>query len=183
MVRSRLEIAGVVCAALVAACAPGSGGETGGAGERADESPRAASGAEAVDRPVTRPTRPPAGHAWVIFGSDTVVAEMAVTADERADGLMYREEVPDGTGMLFVFPDQAIRSFWMQNTYLDLDLAYMNASYTIVDLHQRESMDATSVPSSAPAMYVLEVRGGWFEEQGIGVGSQAVVEFGVQPRR
>ncbi|NIP80218.1 MAG: DUF192 domain-containing protein, partial [Gemmatimonadetes bacterium] len=54
---------------------------------------------------VRRTPTPPPGHAWVIFGADTVLAEVAATAEERAEGLMYRDDVPDGTGMLFVFQD------------------------------------------------------------------------------
>ena len=185
MVRIRWQEIGVACAVVVAACAPGSGGEAATAADGGDDQERTAAVAGATGAAGERAPsqQPPSQHAWVIFGADTVVAEMAVSADERAEGLMYREELPDGTGMLFVFPDQAIRSFWMQNTYIDLDLAYMDASYTIVDLHNREALDATSVPSAAPAMYVLEVRGGWFAEHDIGVGSQAHVVYGTQVGR
>ncbi|MEX2473231.1 MAG: DUF192 domain-containing protein [Gemmatimonadota bacterium] len=122
---------------------------------------------------------PAAGHAWVIFGADTVVAEVAATADQRADGLMYREEVPDGTGMLFVFQDNEVRAFWMANTYVPLDIAYMDPSYRIVDIVQMEPLVTDTYPSSAPAMFALEVRQGWFAEEGIGVGDQAEVVFGV----
>ncbi len=125
---------------------------------------------------------PPAGYAWVIFGADTVVAEVAATADERAQGLMYRDDVPDGTGMLFVFQDSQPRSFWMANTYVALDIAYMDPSYRIVDVIAMEPLVTDSYPSDAPAMFALEVRQGWFGEQGIGVGSQANIVFGVQGR-
>ena len=126
---------------------------------------------------------PPAGHAWVIFGADTVVAEVAATADERAEGLMYRDEVPDGTGMLFVFQNVEVRAFWMANTYVALDIAYMDANYTVVDIIAMEPLVTDSYPSRAPAMFALEVRQGWFEEKGIAIGAAATVEFGVQPRR
>jgi uncharacterized membrane protein (UPF0127 family) len=123
---------------------------------------------------------PQAGHAWVIFGADTVVAEVASTADERAQGLMYRDEVPDGTGMLFVFPDSRGRSFWMANTYVALDIAYMDASFRVVDIVAMEPLVTDSYPSQAPAMFGLEVRQGWFAEQGIAIGAQAQIVFGVQ---
>jgi uncharacterized membrane protein (UPF0127 family) len=125
---------------------------------------------------------PPAGFAWVILGSDTVVAEVASTADERAEGLMYRDEVPDGTGMLFVFQDSQPRAFWMANTYVALDIAYMNPSYRVVDIIAMEPLITESYPSSAPAMFALEVRQGWFAEQGITVGTQAQIVFGIQGR-
>jgi uncharacterized membrane protein (UPF0127 family) len=125
---------------------------------------------------------PPAGHAWVIFGADTVLAEVASTADERAEGLMYRDDVPDGTGMLFVFPDSQVRSFWMANTYVPLDIAYLDPSFRVVDIVAMEPLVTDSYPSSAPAMYGLEVRQGWFDENEIAVGAQAQIVFGVLAR-
>lgn len=160
---------GLLTASIVAgACAPS---------EDASASDGAVRVAEEVAAPAV--SLPPAGHAWVIFGADTVVAEVAATADERAEGLMYREEVPDGTGMLFVFPDSRPRSFWMANTYVPLDIAYMDPSFRVVDIIAMEPLVTESYPSDAPAMYGLEVRQGWFEEQGIRVGTQAHIEFGV----
>lgn len=127
-------------------------------------------------------TMPPAGYAWVIFGTDTVVAEVAATADERAEGLMYRDEVPDGTGMLFVFQDNQPRSFWMANTYVALDIAYMDPSFRVVDIIAMEPLVTDSYPSKAPAMFGLEVRQGWFAEHDIAIGAQARIVFGVQGR-
>jgi len=125
---------------------------------------------------------PPAGYAWIVFGADTVLAEVAATAEERAEGLMYRDEVPDGTGMLFVFSDSRVRSFWMANTYVPLDLAYMDPAFRIVDIVQMEPLVTESYVSSAPAMYGLEVRQGWFSEQGIEEGAQAEIVFGAPAR-
>ena len=150
-----------------------------GASSPAVETPAAASSTNDLS---SGGAYPPAGYAWVIFGADTVVAEVAATADERAEGLMYRDEVPDGTGMLFVFQDNQPRSFWMANTYVPLDIAYMNASYRIVDIIAMEPLVTDSYPSSAPSMFALEVRQGWFAEQGIAVGAQAAIVFGVQGR-
>jgi uncharacterized membrane protein (UPF0127 family) len=126
--------------------------------------------------------RPPAGHAWVIFGADTVLAEVAATADERAEGLMYRDDVPDGTGMLFVFPDAAVRGFWMANTYVPLDLAFMDPSFNVVDVVQMQPLVTETYDSRAPFMYGLEVRQGWLSEHGIAVGHRAEVVFGVAGR-
>ena len=127
-------------------------------------------------------TLPPAGYAGGIFGADTVIAEVAATAEEREQGLMYREEVPDGTGMLFVFTDSRVRSFWMANTYVPLDIAYMDPSFRVVDIVAMEPLVTDSYPSSAPSMYGLEVRQGWFAEQGIAIGAQAEIVFGVLGR-
>ena len=127
--------------------------------------------------------RPPVNRAWVIFGTDTIVAEIARTPDERAQGLMYRDELPDGTGMLFVFEDVQIRSFWMANTYVALDIAYIDVSFVIVDIQQLEPLVTDSYPSAAPAMLALEVAQGWFAEHGVVVGDQAQIEFGIQVGR
>jgi uncharacterized membrane protein (UPF0127 family) len=153
-------------------CAPGD-----------DGSVLAAERAQTTASAVPSAALPPAGSAWVIFGADTVVAEVASTADERAEGLMYREQVPDGTGMLFVFPDNQLRSFWMANTYVALDIAYLDPSFRVVDIVAMEPLVTESYPSRAPAMYGLEVRQGWFAEEDIRVGAQAEVVFGVQGRR
>jgi uncharacterized protein len=124
---------------------------------------------------------PPAGEAWVIFGTDTVRAEVARTPEQREQGLMYRESLEHGRGMLFVFPDSQIRSFWMRNTFIPLDIAYMDESLRIVDIQAMEPEDESTYPSARPAMFALEVPGGWFDEAGVGVGAEAHIVFG--PRR
>lgn len=171
---------GLVAAVVaLSACVDGNGGTAEASDLPARPSAESSAAGSGERR---RAPAPPPGHAWVIFGADTVVAEVAATAEERADGLMYRDEVPDGTGMLFVFDDSQPRSFWMANTYVALDVAYMDPSYRIVDIIAMEPLVTDSYPSDAPAMFALEVRQGWFEEKGIGVGDQAEIVFGVQGR-
>lgn len=156
---------------LVAACGSAGSGDDGGASGRQ----------AATDRPA--PTRqeaprPQPGKAWVIFGADTVVAEVASTPEEREQGLMNRDEVPDGTGMLFVFQEAAPRSFWMKDTYVPLDIAYLDPDFRIVSIHQMEPLDTNTYDSGAPAMFALEVRQGWFADHGIEEGDVAKVVFG-----
>ena len=167
----RPSIAFIMALSLPAIAACGSDAESEAAASPSEGS--VASAPAAASTP-----RPPLGSAWVIFGADTVVAEVARTNAERAQGLMYRESVPDGTGMLFVFPDVQARSFWMRNTYVDLDIAYMGADFRVVSIRQMTALDETSVPSGAPAQYALEVRQGWFAENGIDVGALPEVVFG-----
>ncbi len=114
----------------------------------------------------------------VIFGADTVRAEIARTPAERARGLMERDTLPPGRGMLFVFEDQGIRSFWMGNTYIALDIAFIDTDLRIVDIQAMEPLTTNSHTSRFPAMFALEVQQGWFEEHGIGVGSEAKIVFG-----
>jgi uncharacterized membrane protein (UPF0127 family) len=82
--------------------------------------------------------------------------------------------------MLFVFPDEAVRSFWMQNTYIALDIAFLDSRSRIVDIKQMEPESTALHDSSAPAMFALEVRKGWLEEQEIRVGLQAEIVFGAR---
>lgn len=165
---------GVVLAGLVSALAA-----CGGEGDAATAEASAARPAP-VMAPGTQPAR---GTAWVVFesaeGADTVVAEVAQTVEERAQGLMYREELGENEGMIFVFEDLAVRSFWMQNTYIPLDIAYMDPTFRIVDIKQMEPLSEDLVESAGPAQFALEVNQGWFEEHGVTVGTTPKVFFGM----
>lgn len=165
----KLEVAAAAALLTVWACTPAAGGDTSPERPETAESPAA----QAPSAP-----GPEAGHAWVIFGADTVVAEVARTPDEREQGLMGRQEVPDGTGMLFVFDDAAVRSFWMQNTFVALDIAFLDVSLRVINVQQMEPETTDPHDSTGPAMFALEVRKGWFAEHGIRTGSQAQVVFG-----
>ena len=115
--------------------------------------------------------------AFVIFGADTVVAEVKDTPAERSEGLQFRDRLPDGTGMLFVFETEAPRSFWMKDTYLDLDIAFLDVNFRIVDIQQMDARTEELHTSAAPAMFALEVRQGWLAENDVRVGHHATVVF------
>lgn len=122
--------------------------------------------------------RPPRRSAWVILGTDTVVAEVARTQEEKERGLMNRSELPDGTGMLFLWNEEGIRSFWMSNTFFSLDVAFMDANLRIVDIQQMEA-ESTNIHSSArPAMFALEVPFGWLAQHNVSVGDTAKLVLG-----
>ena len=106
---------------------------------------------------------------------------LATTVAQQAEGLMNAAEdhllpLPDGTprGMLFIFPTEAIRSFWMRDTEVPLDLAYARADGTIAEIHQLVPLDETPVPSGEPVQYALEALEGTFAAEGIAPG--AVIE-------
>ena len=160
--------------ALVAACGASSNGGDGPSASASSPGENPAPGA-ATNREAPRPR---SGEAWVIFGADTVVAEVARSPAEREQGLKDRDEVPDGTGMLFVFEDERVRQFWMRDTYVPLDIAYLNADFRIVSIHPLEPLNEEPVSSEGPAMFALEVRQGWFAEHGIEAGDTAEVIFG-----
>lgn len=165
------HLAVVLLALHPLACSPADGGTGRATASSTSESP-------SDTPPAARSRLPERGEAWVVLDADTVRAEVASTSAQREEGLMYREEVAPGTGMLFVFDDEAIRSFWMKNTYVPLDIAYMDSSMRIVDIQQMEPRTEELYESSDPAMFALEVPLGWFEEHGIREGDQAEIVFG-----
>ena len=113
----------------------------------------------------------------VVFGNDTIRAEVADTPETRSQGLMYRDAVPDGTGMLFVWDTEGERSIWMQNTYVALDVAFIDRNFRIVDIQQMEPQTTNIHDGARPAMFALEVRQGWFAEKGIAVGDRCQLIF------
>lgn len=101
----------------------------------------------------------------------TLSVEIADTWKSRQTGLMFRKSLEKNRGMLFVFNDETVRSFWMKNTYIPLSIAYIDKRGVIKEIHDMKPLD-TSVfyPSRNPAKYALEVNRGWFKENNIGVG-------------
>lgn len=115
-----------------------------------------------------------AGTVELVSGSGKVLpvsVELAVTPDARQLGLMYRDELASGSGMLFIFPSAAPQSFWMKNTKIPLDILFIDDTGKIVRLHARTTpYSQASLPSDAPVRFVLEVPGGFCAEHGIAEG-------------
>lgn len=83
------------------------------------------------------------------------------TESGRQLGMMYRKEMPENHGMLFVFPNEEPRSFWMKNTFLELDMLFFDANKRLVSIVKRATpLTETRRESKVPAQYVLEVPGG-----------------------
>ena len=100
-----------------------------------------------------------------------VAVELATTPDARQLGLMYRDELAPGSGMLFIFPASAPQAFWMKNTKIPLDILFIDDTGKIVRLHARTTpFSEESLPSDAPVRFVLEVPGGWCADNGIAEG-------------
>ncbi len=91
---------------------------------------------------------------------------------QRQQGLMLRQALGDSAGMLFLFPDDRTGGFWMKDTYLPLDIAFIDADWNVVDVLAGEPLDLTLLVPSGPYRYVLEVNRGWFEEHGIAAGAK-----------
>jgi uncharacterized protein len=104
-----------------------------------------------------------------------VRVEIADSPDEQATGLMNRTALAEDRGMLFVFPEEEVRSFWMKNTLIPLSIAYMDSEGRIVDIQDMKPLDDEEphYVSAEPARYALEVNRGFFDERGVEVGDRA----------
>ncbi len=91
----------------------------------------------------------------------SIPVEEALTRKQRVQGLMHRDHLKSGTCMWFVFDDDRVRSFWMRNTRISLDIVYVDRTGRIVRIVPRtQPYSERGLPSGEPARYVLEVNGG-----------------------
>jgi len=100
--------------------------------------------------------------------------ELALTPEDQAQGLMFRENLPEKTGMLFVFAESARHHFWMKNTMIPLDMIWMDEAGRVVFV-SANTPPCTADPCptygpSAPARRVLEIAGGKAAKEGVNVG-------------
>lgn len=96
-------------------------------------------------------------------GNQSFYIEVADTQAEREQGLMYRESLAANQGMLFVWEQEAPRNFWMKNTLIPLDMIWLDANKTIVDIQAAEPCQVQNCPiysGKVPAQYVLELNQG-----------------------
>ena len=103
-------------------------------------------------------------------GSITISAEIARNEAQRAQGLMHRQELNDGHGMLFIFERDQILSFWMMNTYIPLSIAFISNEGRILEIYDMIPHDLSPVRSSRSVRFALEVPQGWFDRAGIEIG-------------
>lgn len=100
-------------------------------------------------------------------GDYKFAVEIADTMETRAKGLMYRQSLAPDAGMLFDFGVERETAFWMQNTYIPLDMLFIGADGTIKTIHANaRPLDKTTIPSGAPVRFVLEIPGGRAAEIG-----------------
>jgi len=99
------------------------------------------------------------------------VVEVASTYAQRAKGLMFRKELKANEGMLFVFPDDQILSFYMKNTLIPLSIAFISSDGKITQIEDMKPLDETTIFSHSPARYALEVPHGTFDKLSIEPGA------------
>jgi uncharacterized membrane protein (UPF0127 family) len=102
--------------------------------------------------------------------------EVVSTPLTRAKGLMYRREVGEGKGMLFVFPDEKVQSFWMKNTLVPLDMVFVSKEMKVVGILENVP-PLTEDPRfvDIPSLYVLEFAGGTMRKVGVRTGAKLVI--------
>ena len=104
-----------------------------------------------------------------------VHVEVAATLAQRQQGLMFRAALGENEGMLFLFDRDVQTGFWMRNTRVPLDIAYIGADLRVKEIKQGTPFDETPLVPAERYRYVLEVNQGWFERNGLGPG--AVIEL------
>ena len=101
-----------------------------------------------------------------------ITAEIAATNEERGVGLMFRQSLGKDVGMLFVYPEDQTSGHWMRNTYIALDIAYIDSSGTVLEVRLGKPLDETVLRPVKPYRFALEMTAGWFAEHGLGADTQ-----------
>jgi uncharacterized protein len=113
--------------------------------------------------------------AAIRVGPVIVDAEIANTEATRMKGMMFRSKLAPDEVMLFVFPAERELSFWMKNTLVDLDLAYIDGNGRILQIEHMHARNLESVHSYEAAAFVLEAPSGWFARHGITEGAEVII--------
>ena len=117
------------------------------------------------------------------LGAQEIQAEIAGTTMQIATGMMFRKDIGEKEGMLFVFARPHRAAFYMRNTYVPLTCAYIDAEGKILETHDMQPLDETPIPASTDDIqYVLEMKQGWFERNKVEVGSVIRSEVGSLPQ-
>lgn len=106
------------------------------------------------------------------WGSARFTVEIADDPQEQGQGLMNRPSMPQFSGMLFVYPEPLMVSFWMKNTLIPLDMLFVDQDGIVQRIHENAiPLDLTSIPAGSPVLAVLEINGGLSAKLGITEGS------------
>lgn len=103
------------------------------------------------------------------MGAEEMIAEMALNGIQQQTGMMFRTNIAENEGMIFVFPYPHRASFWMKNTSLPLSAAYIDSNGVILEIHKLEPHNTNAVKAASENIqYVLETSQGWFQRHHIG---------------
>jgi len=101
--------------------------------------------------------------------------ELAVTNAQKRHGLMYRKQLPESSGMIFLYDREIEGSFWMKNTYIPLSIAFFDADGKIIYITDMEPLTLDSHGPGKPFKAALEVNRGWFDRNNVSVGDRIEV--------
>jgi uncharacterized membrane protein (UPF0127 family) len=111
-------------------------------------------------------------------GPHKFTIELAITGPEREQGLMFRRSLAPDAGMLFDMDLPTNITMWMKNTFIPLDMLFLDPAGRIVDIHERAVPQSTDIISTrAPARYVIELNGGTAERLGIKIGDRVTSPY------
>lgn len=110
----------------------------------------------------------------------TIKAEIVRNYKDMSTGLMNRKHLPKNAGMLFDFGNDQPLSFWMKNTYLPLQIAFIDTKGVVKHIASMAPLSTSSVRSNSNCRYALEVNEGWFDENNIRIGATVAVPNGVE---
>lgn len=117
----------------------------------------------------------------VCFKSECFTAELAITPEEQSRGLMFREQMDEDRGMLFVFESEGVHSFWMRNTLIPLDIIWIDSSSKVVFISKNvqpcKSVSCPTVNPGTNAKYVLEINAGLSDQMDLSVGDLATIDY------
>jgi uncharacterized membrane protein (UPF0127 family) len=162
-----------------------------GCQQSATAPPPAAGTNQAVAKPPP-PVWPPGAEVWpptnaqpklatikLFVGPETVETELALTPVQVGTGMMFRKQMAENEGMLFVFARPHRPAFYMKNTIVPLTVAYIDSEGTIVELHDLQPLNETAVEAGSDSIqFVLEMKQGWFQRHNVGPGAVITSEKG-----
>ena len=170
MKRTWIPVFLIVGSALLGGCGKASKNGTGSEGNAADA---------AVDWRIPTQAQPKLATIKLWIGPEEMSAEMAVTEIQERTGMMFRTNMAENEGMIFVFPTPQRADFWMMNTILPLSAAYIDPDGQILEIHDLQPHDTNSVRAATDNIqYVLETTQGWFKRHNIKEGTVIATERG-----
>lgn len=122
--------------------------------------------------------RPSFVKADLFISNQRLLVEIADTPEKRSYGLMFKRNLKQNEGMLFIFPREEVQTFWMKNTFIPLSIGFFDKTKVLREIKSLRpvsselELNPDQYKSQFPAMYVLEVSRGWYEKHGIKVGTK-----------
>ncbi len=109
----------------------------------------------------------------LVVGNETLIVEIADSPSKWERGLKYRDTLAENAGMFFIFPQDGFHPFWMKDTKIPLDIAFIDKNFYILDIDSMTPFDTLQLHfAQKPFRYALEVNKGWFKKHGIKKGTR-----------